>query len=153
MTGFLGKPFLPVELFAVVEGLGARDGEPGASPGAPAVAAGPVDLEGLRRRLRDADAEDAVDDLLDVFRRTAPASFTEVERAIEARDPAAIARAAHAFRSASGAIGALGLASLLHTIERTALGSGPAEPGFPLRQIRAEYERVMGALLPAQESI
>src|SRR4029077_14569238 len=57
--GYLSKPFKAHELFALVEGGDESRSDAGGEAPAPA-GAGAVDLEGFRRELRDAGAEDAV---------------------------------------------------------------------------------------------
>src|SRR5437899_3325524 len=110
MSGYLAKPFKAHELFALVEGSSDR----------PTPSASPIDLEGFRSTMREAGAEDAVDGIVRVFAQTAPDRLAAVQTAARSGDPEAVGRAAHAFKSAAGTIGARGLALLLAEIEGAA---------------------------------
>jgi CheY-like chemotaxis protein len=113
MNDYLTKPFKAHQLFAVVEGWGAKAGD--------AIAASaPVDLAGFREAMREAGAEDAVPGILGTFVRSAPGRFDNLRVALAGGDPAAIAQAAHAFKSAAAAIGAKELAAVLEEIEEEA---------------------------------
>lgn len=79
-----------------------------------------VDLEGFRRTMREAGAEDAVDGILKTFVDTAQARVDALGTALAAGRPDDVARAAHAFKSAAGAIGATALAGLLLELELAA---------------------------------
>ena len=113
MSGYLAKPFKAHDLFAVVEG------RPGAAGGAEPVAATPpaVDVEGFRRSMQEAGAEQAVDGILATFVATLPQRLDALEAAARAAAPEPIQRAAHAFKSAAATIGARALATLLEEME------------------------------------
>ncbi len=113
MNDYLTKPFKAHQLFAIVEGWGARIAE-GSSAGPP------VDLDGFRQTMREAGAEDAVPGILGTFLQSAPGRFDNLRVALAGGDPAAIATTAHAFKSAAAAIGANELAAVLGEIERAA---------------------------------
>ncbi|HEY6853401.1 MAG TPA: response regulator, partial [Gemmatimonadales bacterium] len=126
MTGYLSKPFKAHELFALVEGGESRaEAAPDAAP--PAAA---VDLEGFRRELREAGAEDAVAVVLTTFVASAPAQLEALAVAVAAGDPGAAARAAHTFKAGAGAIRARALAELLRQAEE----SGRAGDADALRE-------------------
>src|SRR2546428_11215085 len=110
MSGYLAKPFKAHELFALVEGS-----SDGPTPPAP-----PIDLEGFRSTMREAGAEEAVDGIVRVFAQTAPERLAALQTAARSGDPESVGRAAHAFKSAAGTIGARGLALLLAEIESAA---------------------------------
>ena len=114
MTGYIPKPFRAHELFAAVEEFGDIAAQP-----APAAVAG-IDLDGFRRNMREAGAEDAVEGILDMFVQSLPERIAALAGAVHAADAEEVARAAHAFKSPSAAIGALGLAGLLQEIELAA---------------------------------
>lgn len=132
MSGYLTKPFKPYDLLAAVEGWGAPEqpeertsstepGESGLSvpssapPGTPA-----VDLEEFRRTMREAGVEEAVNSMLELFVSDAPARLAELSRAVESGDAPGIERAAHAFKSAAGAIAARRAADALRAVELAA---------------------------------
>src|SRR5438128_4319551 len=110
MSGYLAKPFKAPDLFAAVEGT-----SDGPTPPAP-----PIDLEGFRSTMREAGAEEAVDGIVRVFAQTAPERLAALQTAARSGDPESVGRAAHAFKSAAGTIGARGLALLLAEIEGAA---------------------------------
>ena len=84
--------------------------------------------------MREAGAEEAVDGILDTFVQHAGEHVDALERATTASDAGAIARAAHAFKSAAGSIGAQGLAAALQVLEQSAHAGA-------LERTREEWER------------
>lgn len=138
MSGYLTKPFKPYDLFAAVEGWGgggsagagvagaagegsaATAASPAGAAGMRGVAAPPVDLDAFRRTMREAGVEEAVDSMLQVFAGDAPQRIAALAQAVEAGDARAIERAAHAFKSAAGAITAHQLAEHLRIVELAA---------------------------------
>jgi len=152
MTGYLPKPFRPHELFAAVESITRPDIVPdiSASLAVSASRAAAIDVDGFRRSMRDAGAEDAVSGVLDVFAQQAPTYLARLRGAVDSADVEAIGRAAHAFKSPSGSIGALRLAGLLHEIElagsegssndvHTALAGIERETEVVLQELRTEH--------------
>jgi len=129
MNDYLTKPFKAHQLFAVVEGWGAK-----ADDGTTATAGPPVDLAGFRETMREAGAEDAVPGILGTFVQSAPARFDNLRVALAGGDAAAIARAAHAFKSAAAAIGAKELAAVLEEVEEEAK-SGAVTTAQALRHV------------------
>ncbi len=118
MSDYLTKPFKAHDLFAIVEG---RAHAPAVTPPpAPADREAPVDLDGFRREMREAGVEEAVDAILDTFIQTADERIAALTAALGAGDPQGIKRAAHAFKSSAGTIGAKELAALLQQIETAA---------------------------------
>ena len=140
MSGYLSKPFRPHDLFAVVEGW-APPGDGGLATTVPAAGSGPpVDLEGFRRMMREAGAEDAVPAVLDTFVASAGPCLVALEAAVAAGDARQIERAAHAFKSAAASIGARGLAGRLQEMEDAGDRGAPdgARTLFALAQAEAE---------------
>ena len=112
MTGYLAKPFKAHDLFAAVEGRG------GAAPSGPAAVDAPaVDLEGFRRSMQEAGAEQAVDGIVATFVETVPQRLEALVTAAQDGAAEPIQRAAHAFKSAAATIGARDLAALLQEME------------------------------------
>ncbi len=143
MTGYLAKPFKAHDLFAVVEGRGAQ-------PADTAVTRSPaVDLAAFRRTMEEAGAAEAVDGILETFVSTLPQRLEALVAA--ARDSAAepLQRAAHAFRSAAGTIGAGHLAALLEEMERAARDGDLATARDKLQHVRGEAQAVLDDLRTA----
>jgi PAS domain S-box-containing protein len=128
MTDFLTKPYRSEQLYAVVEGWHADVATPSAkpreSPGPPVVEAPaekgshPVDIEGLRQSLAESGIEEILAPTLQAYAEETPTRLAELEAALAAGDLGAVARAAHAMKSASGTIHAEGLAAVLAELER-----------------------------------
>ncbi len=131
MTGYLAKPYKARELFAAVERWSQPQPEepsreepsvvpapgPTAVVGAPPPAADAVDLAAFRRSLGEAGAEEAAAAILALFLREGGERAAAIAAALETADGRAVARAAHAFKSAAAAIAARPLAALLAEIE------------------------------------
>ncbi|HKC41147.1 MAG TPA: response regulator [Gemmatimonadales bacterium] len=118
MSDYLTKPFKAHELFALVEG---RLEAGGAVPPAPAPSHdAPVDLDAFRREMREAGVEEAVDAILDTFVQSAAERISALSAALASGDAQGIKRAAHAFKSSAGTIGAKRLAALLQQVEALA---------------------------------
>ncbi|HWZ29555.1 MAG TPA: response regulator, partial [Gemmatimonadales bacterium] len=145
MTGYLSKPFKPHELFAVAEGWAIGDGETVAireddtRPALPPAA----DLQRLQRELTEAGAADALGAILDTFLADAPGRMQTLIAAVTAGDAVAVARAAHAFKSAAATIGATGLAALLADIEGRGKAKKAQDLGALVEQARKESDRVL----------
>ncbi len=143
LSGYLAKPFKAHDLFAAVEGHGgARASQPGTVPPA-------VDVEGFRRSMQEAGAEQAVDGILATFVATLPERLEALELATRGAEPEPIQRAAHAFKSAAATIGAHALASLLEEMEtagRTGKVTVARERMLAVREAaRAAVDYVRGA--------
>src|SRR5213595_2949556 len=100
MSGYLAKPFKAHDLFAAVEGRGI---EPADTTAAPSPA---VDLAAFRRSMEEAGAAEAVDGILETFVATMPQRLDALAAAARSADAELLQRAAHAFKSAAGTIGA-----------------------------------------------
>jgi len=122
MSGYLSKPFKSRELFAIVEGWGAQGETPGAGAVGRVVETPPADIADFRATMRQAGAEDAVDSILGTFISDAPRRSAALVAALTSGCAADIGSAAHVFKSASGAIGAHRLASLLLAVELAGKG-------------------------------
>ncbi|HEX4632620.1 MAG TPA: response regulator [Gemmatimonadales bacterium] len=157
MNGYLSKPFKPHELFAAAEGWAAgADGETVAirepAPQEPAVPPA-ADLERLRRELTEAGAADALGPILDTFLADAPKRMETLIAAMRAGDAAAVAKAAHAFKSASATIGAAGLARMLADIEHR--GKAKTVDGLAdlVEGARKETDRVLEQVTSARPTV
>jgi CheY-like chemotaxis protein len=118
MSDYLTKPFKAHDLFAIVEG---RARAPATTPVPdPTGHSAPVDLDTFRREMREAGVEEAVDAILDTFVESSGERIAALTAALASGDPQGIKRAAHAFKSSAGTIGAKGLAALLQEVEALA---------------------------------
>ena len=120
MNDYLTKPFKAHDLFAVVEGRPDVASTPVPAASSPPSQDAPVDLETFRREMREVGVEDAVDGILDVFVQAADERIAAVTAALAAGSAPAIKRAAHAFKSSAGTIGAKRLAASLDQMEEAA---------------------------------
>jgi len=119
MSDYLTKPFKGHDLFAIVEGRAGAATPAMPQPLAPTQEA-PVDLEAFRREMREAGVEEAVEAILDTFVQSASERVAALTLALAAGAAPDIRRAAHAFKSSAGTIGAKRLAALLHQLEAAA---------------------------------
>ena len=127
MSDYLTKPFKAHDLFAVVEGR--ADAGTAGAPAPPPVSShdAPVDLDEFRREMREAGVEEAVESILDVFVQSADERIAALTAALAAGQPLEIKRAAHAFKSSAGTLGAKALAALLDEVETAAAAGNIAK--------------------------
>src|SRR5437667_2769104 len=137
MSGYLAKPFKAHDLFAAVEGRGAQPADAAAAP-SPA-----VDLAAFRRTMEEAGAGEAVDGILETFVATLPQRLEALVAAAGGRGADPLQRAAHAFRSAAGTIGAGHLAALLEDMERAARDGDLARAQSALPNVSSEALTVL----------
>src|SRR5256886_2707165 len=143
MSGYLAKPFKAHDLFAAVEGRGPQATDSGVAP-SPA-----VDLAAFRRTMEEAGAAEAVDGILDPFVATMPQRLDALAAAARGAEAEALQRAAHAFKSAAGTIGAGRLAALLEDMERAARDGDVAGACDQLEQVRGEAQAALDYLRTA----
>jgi len=137
MSGYLAKPFKAHDLFAAVEGRGAQPADTAATR-SPA-----VDLAAFRRTMEEAGAADAVDGILETFVATLPQRLEALVAAAGGTETEPLHRAAHAFKSAAGTIGAGHLAALLEEMERAAQGGDLAGARDKLEHVRGEAQAAL----------
>ena len=77
----------------------------------------PVDLEGFRSEMRQADVATGVPATLDAYHQQVLELYERLETAVTTGDPATIARTAHDMKSAAYAIRAVFLAEILLELE------------------------------------
>jgi CheY-like chemotaxis protein len=150
MNHFVTKPFKPFELHDAVERW-VRQPEPLASTGGvseqseheDAPEAVPVDLEAFRSAMAEAGVEEVVPVTVSTYLDEAPGRFKAISDAVRAGDGQALDRAAHALRSASGALHAGSLASLLRQLEDAGREGAMARAQDLFSAVQQEYERVM----------
>ncbi len=148
MDGFLAKPFKPHELFAAVEQCATltadmhRDGSAPAPEPAESEQT-PVDLVNLRRTMKEAGAEDAVQPMLQIFMEDSPKRLGALAEAVTAGEAEDIERAAHAFKSAAGTIGAKSLAAFLSDLESKARNGTVGDAPKHLANVQRECEAVL----------
>jgi PAS domain S-box-containing protein len=136
MNDYVPKPFKAHDLFAAVERV------PAAPRSVRAVdEESPVlDLASFRATMREAGAEDAVDGILDTFVGSVDERLAALIKGMASGDVDQIATAAHAFKSAAGAIGARRLASVLQDIERAGRAGAVELARSKLALARSETE-------------
>src|SRR5213593_3826620 len=143
MSGYLAKPFKAHDLFAAVEGRGPQAADSGVAP-SPA-----VDLAAFRRTMEEAGAAEAVDGILETFVATMPQRLDALAAAARGAEAEPLQRAAHAFKSAAGTIGAGRLAALLEDMERAARDGDVAGACDKLEQVRGEAQAALDYLRTA----
>jgi PAS domain S-box-containing protein len=143
MSGYLAKPFKAHDLFAAVEGRGAQPADTAAAP-SPA-----VDLAAFRRTMEEAGAAEAVDGILETFVATLPRRLEALVTAARGTEAEPLQRAAHAFKSAAGTIGAGHLAALLEDMERAARDGDVAGARDKLEHVRGEAQAALDYLRTA----
>ena len=143
MSGYLAKPFKAHDLFTAVEGRGAQPADTAAAP-SPA-----VDLAAFRRTMEEAGAGEAVDGILETFVATLPQRLEALGAAAGGTEAEPLERAAHAFKSAAGTIGAGHLAALLEDMERAARDGDLAGARDKLEHARGEARAVLDYLRTA----
>jgi HPt (histidine-containing phosphotransfer) domain-containing protein len=157
MDGYITKPFRPHELFKMVEDYAVIDtgNERAAAPPrdaalSPSVTATPaapaVNLVEFYRAMREAGAEDAVESILGLFAGDAPNRLAAFTAAVAAGDTTRIQRAAHAFKSPAGSIGANGLQALLQEAELAAMAGDMAGVGAVCERVGPEVDAVLAYL-------
>jgi CheY-like chemotaxis protein len=151
MDGYLSKPFKGHELYALVEGVGPPTPESAAPARTSGEVAAPapvsaVDLAEFRRTMREVGAEDVVDSILDLFTEDAPVRVAALTGAVASGEGEEIARAAHAFKSPAGAIGARGLESLLLRMESAGKAGAIDQARTAFDRVRPEVEAVLHQL-------
>ena len=102
-----------------------------------------VGLAEFRRTMREAGVEDVVDAILDLFAEDAPVRLAALNGAVTSGEGEEIARAAHAFKSPAGAIGARGLESMLLDMELAGKAGAIDQARTTLNQVRPEVESVL----------
>ncbi len=144
MSGYLAKPFKAHELFAIIE----RRDATGQTilPPLP-----PVDLAAFRRTMEEAGAEQAVDGILATFVESVPQRLAALTAAAGGAAAEPIQRAAHAFKSAAGTIGARGLAALLEEMEAAAREGDVPRARDKMERVRGEAQAALDYLRAATE--
>jgi two-component system sensor histidine kinase BarA len=104
-----------------------------------------IDFAALAEILGDDDRHAAIE-LLQVFVADFPELLGSIESALAAGDRPALARAAHAAKSAAGSASARPLAELLRGIERSAPTAELAEIATAYRAAQVEFRRVQSEL-------
>jgi CheY-like chemotaxis protein len=141
MDAYLAKPFAARELFEILEGEQPVT-EQRVSEGNAARPTGKIDLEELRADLRAAGIEESLPVLVNLFLRDGPPRIEAIQAAVANKNPAAIAGAAHALKSAAGAVRASRLMALLATMERTAKAGDISAAESQSDAIAAEHRAV-----------
>jgi PAS domain S-box-containing protein len=142
MNGYLGKPFAPGALIALVEAAAQPDSAR-ASPHRGTDAHRPLDVEALRAEFRSANIEEALDPILEIFRSSAPGQFALLEAAVRDADAPLIERAAHSLKSAAGTVRANELTRLLQELEVRARSGDLTRAHGLFDRIHQEYDAAL----------
>jgi PAS domain S-box-containing protein len=142
MDAYLAKPFAARDLFEVVEGplKGTEATSAAATVARPAGKL--IDLDDLRADLKAAGIEESLPVLVQLFLRDGPGRIDAILKAVETRSGPNITAAAHAMKSAAGAVRATRLMSLLATVERTAKAGDIATATAQVESVVAEHRAV-----------
>jgi two-component system sensor histidine kinase/response regulator len=142
MDGYLCKPIDRDALFAEVERDLSRADTAGVDRPA---AAGPVDIEAMRRRLSD---DQLVAEVIELFLTDYPVRMAEIKRAVDRRDREGIGIATHALRGAAGNLAAAPIVERLRALERLAEGEAvdPMVTDAAWAALAAEGDRLTTAL-------
>jgi len=126
----------------VVEGP--LTGSDGGATGTPAARAPGklIDLDELRADLRAGGIEESLPVLVKLFLRDGPGRIDAIMKAVGTRSAPNITAAAHAMKSAAGAVRATRLMSLLATVERTAKAGDVATATAQVESVVAEHRAV-----------
>ena len=113
----------------------------------------PVNLDAFREAMREVGIEEAVDTTLATFRNEMPSRMSVLSKALEVDDVASIASAAHAMKSAAGAIHAEALAATMNSLEHAANeGDVSTAKGLAL-EAGTEFSEVMTYLRQQGEEV
>lgn len=111
----------------------------------------PVDIEAFRAEMREAGIEEVVPITLDTYRDEAAENNERLEAAMAGSDTAAIAKAAHAMKSAAGVIKARELAGLLQRLESAGHEGDLSTAQALIDPVRLQAGQVLGFLKRAAE--
>jgi signal transduction histidine kinase/ligand-binding sensor domain-containing protein/CheY-like chemotaxis protein/HPt (histidine-containing phosphotransfer) domain-containing protein len=148
MDDYLAKPFSRAALHAVLaRWLPAETSAAAAAPAeapAPAAATEVLDRTTLNalRALPRKGPKDMLSHIVERYLADSRDLVASIERAVEQGDAAELARAAHAWRSYNGNVGAHGLANLCRELEERARSGKVATAGELLGELRALHTRV-----------
>ncbi len=149
----LTKPVFPERLFDTIETLFREPGEPQAAEALAEPAGDEAGRSGspiLDEQVLDEDASmlglAAVTRILETYRSVLPRQLAALEDAAGTGDPAALAKAAHAIKSAAGAVGASRLAQQAGTCEEAAESGRETEAYGLARSLAALHEESLAAI-------
>jgi two-component system, sensor histidine kinase and response regulator len=163
MDDYLSKPFTKDQLRDLLKvwlpkgnlggnGSGAEQKKPGKEGAGIAVSPvgekGPLDGKSLDqiRRLQQEGAPDLIGKVIQLYLTDAPRLKEGMEKAGLGRDGERLRKAAHAFKSSSANIGALGLADLCRELEQIGRHGNFENVEKVLSELEKEYDRVLKAL-------
>lgn len=167
MDDYLSKPFRLRELSDIVERWAGRgstfDGgagnpdtkeSPGTSAAAPDTPTDQMDITGCidcgvlenLKSIFGAGGRDMLAGVIRIYISDSPALLDRMSKALQNRDSEDMFEAAHALKSSSANLGAIGLAGLCRTLEDIARMGATEGNESIIVQIQAEYERVRAAL-------
>lgn len=108
----------------------------------------PVNVDAFREAMREVGIEEAVDSTLATFCNDMPSRMCVLSDALEVDDVASIASAAHAMKSAAGAIHAEALAATMNSLEHAANEGDVSTAKDLALEAGTEFSKVMTYLRP-----
>jgi PAS domain S-box-containing protein len=142
MDGYLAKPIDRLDLFAAVETESEREELPH-QPVAHAALPSFDRAEMLRRLGGD---RDVLDEVIAIFRHSAPALVDDIRAGVDARDGHRIRQAAHTLKGAAGNVSAKRLAALALDLESAATASDFGRAALNFVPLAAEAEQLLTIL-------
>ncbi len=111
----------------------------------------PIDPEALAA-LRELNPDDPafLRELIDVFLEDVPQRFAELEKSLATSDAVLLTRAAHTIKGSCSNFGAGELGRIAQTMEQQGKAAAFADAAATFPTLRAEFERVAGALKQAR---
>jgi CheY-like chemotaxis protein len=145
MDGYLSKPFSVDELYATLAPYG-RPGNGGSQ--APNQAAPLLDEQALRhlKSLRQPGGPDLFTRIVDLYSTHSRTLIESLRDSVGRSDAAGVLQAAHSLKSSSANVGAMGLADLCGSLERSAKAGNMAACVTILDDLVADHGRVLRAL-------
>ena len=148
MDDYLTKPLDISRLQDMLDRfIGARTDSPGTAASSTVTTAPPLD-NAVRSRLHEIAGGDVdfVGELINAFVMGGEEALREMNTAVQARDRAAIGRAAHKLKGASANLHVDGLAAMAHALEQSAKAGREQESLQAISALTIEFQRVAEAL-------
>jgi HPt (histidine-containing phosphotransfer) domain-containing protein len=106
----------------------------------------PFEVEHLRRTMAEAELEDILDELVQVFLEDAPSRMAAIDSAVRAASRDDIKNSAHAYKSAAASMGAWQLSDLLRQLESAGAEGDESRAEALLSKVRIAHDSVVATL-------